>query len=909
MYGRGGDDELLGHGAPGTTVSAVSVEAFGGAGDDKLVGGYWTDELHGGPGADRLEGADSQDRLFGDAGDDELIGGPNDRDLDDRLNGGPGNDVLDGGPGLYPDLVIFGAGEGPVTVDLAAGTSIDHSGAAGIDVLRGIEGVWATQEDDHLLGSDGHDEFQAGAGDDLIEGRGAPDYANGSLGDDRIELGAGTDRADGHDGDDVLVGADGDDDLAGGAGDDEFDGGPGRDMARLKDVRQADVFLAEDRATFRDGSAAEPLSGIEDIEGGYREDLLVGDDGDNRLVASDDSFADVLRGGGGADTMETSWDVDTVDYSLAPAAIDVDDGLVLADGHGSQDRIMGGGTLRATPFADRVDQTEGGNLTVHALGGDDRLFGSRGDDTLLGGPGSDEIAAAGGNDVVSGGAGQDRLDGGPHRERDEVTYADAPGGVVLSLAAELATADGHGSSDIVAGFEDATGSSRDDRLSGTGGANTLSGGEGADTLHGADGSDHLLGGPGDDQADAGPGNDAVGGWAGDDVLQGGEGDDTIAGSEGADTLAGGLGRDRVLFYTPGGVRVDLSAGTVDEDGHGTADRVGGVEDVDGSWHADRITGNAEVNDLRGVTGADVIRGLGGDDTLSTRDHGLLVGGLGDDRLAGSSLGGTAGYDDALLGIDADLASGTVRDGQGGTDTLVEIRHLVGSPHSDSISGSTSANDLAGAGGSDAVRGGDGNDRLTGGSGSDTLDGDAGDDALAMRDGEADTGSCGAGSDRVEADEEALDPVAADCETVERSDPGEGDGTDTHDEGGAGGGGTQTQPEQQPAGDGQSETREQEVVGPLAGARIARSRRWLTVDTHAPTVLRISLGRRIHKRCAERACVRYRRVGSMLRRVDGGRDRLALSPKWRLLRGAYRLTIAAVEGGRRIGPPVLLRFRI
>jgi Ca2+-binding RTX toxin-like protein len=524
--------------------------------------------------------------------------------------------------------------------------------------------------------------------------------------------------------------------------------------------------------------------------------------------------------------LETSWNADTVDYSLAPGPIDVDDAIVLDDGHGSQDRLVGGGTLRATPFADRIDQTDKGGITVEALGGDDQLLGGPAEDTLRGGPGSDEIAAAGGSDLVAGGAGPDRLDGGPDgpHSGDSVTYSDAPGGVVLSLAEERAEADGHGSSDLVVGFEHAIGSSHDDRLAGTALANALLGGEGADVLHGAEGDDDLQAGPGDDRIDAGPGNDSLGGSAGNDILDGGEGDDNIAGSEGADTLAGGPGRDRALFYTPpGGIRIDLSIGSVEDDGYGTAERVSGVEDVHGSWHTDRITGNGEVNELRGGDGADVIRGLAGDDGIR---------------------------------------------GDGGPDTL------------------------------------------TGGSGRDTLEGDEGDDALAMRDGEADDGSCGSGSDHVEADEGDLDRVGTDCETVERQAGGEGgDGVDpaggNHGEGASGGSGSEDQPvrSDQPPGN-------REVTsGPLAGARLARSRRWVAVRTRAPAVLRILLERRIRTRCGERRCVRYRLIGSMRRRVGGGRAQLALPRRWRRGRGIYRLTVVAIETGERVGFPVRIRFRL
>ena len=55
--------------------------------------------------------------------------------------------------------------------------------------------------------------------------------------------------------------------------------------------------------------------------------------------------------------------------------------------------------------------------------------------------------------------------------------------------------------DILVGFENAVGSSFDDHLIGTRGANTLSGGAGDDTLTGGGGADGLSGGAGSDTAD------------------------------------------------------------------------------------------------------------------------------------------------------------------------------------------------------------------------------------------------------------------------------------------------------------------------------------------------------------------------------------------------------------------------
>lgn len=79
--GGQGDDELRFGGAS---------EAYGGDGQDTLVGFDGADYFDGGAGDDELYGASGNDTLLGGQGHDRLIGGAG----MDQLSGGPGNDAL-----------------------------------------------------------------------------------------------------------------------------------------------------------------------------------------------------------------------------------------------------------------------------------------------------------------------------------------------------------------------------------------------------------------------------------------------------------------------------------------------------------------------------------------------------------------------------------------------------------------------------------------------------------------------------------------------------------------------------------------------------------------------------------------------------------------------------------------------
>ena len=176
FQGGNGNDSFV------NNVASLPVIAFGGGGNDYLLGNNAADQLIGGPGNDVLDGRGGADKIWGSAGNDVLKGGSG----NDRLNGGAGEDKIEGSSGN--DKLWGGDGED----DLDGGSGNDDlMGGNDDDVLRGCSG------NDRMWGGDGNDRIYSGSGDDMLSGGG---------------------------GNDTLVSIDGDtnDDLWGGAGRDSF---------------------------------------------------------------------------------------------------------------------------------------------------------------------------------------------------------------------------------------------------------------------------------------------------------------------------------------------------------------------------------------------------------------------------------------------------------------------------------------------------------------------------------------------------------------------------------------------------------------------------------------------------------------------------------------------------------------
>ena len=208
-----------------------------------------------------------------------------------------------------------------------------------------------------------------------------------------------------------------------------------------------------------------------------------------------------------------------------------------------------------------------------------------------------------------------------------------------------------------------------------------------------------------------PGTDA-----GDDVYNMGQGDDQVQGGIGNDIINGGDGGDFLGYqqtaYNEGmpairGATIDVDAGTVLDPWGGT-DHFTSIESFGGSIFRDRFNGSVSNRDnFQGSRGNDIIDG--GD--ISFRD-GAVTG----DRKDTARYSGDY-WDGATRGIRVDLETsftggsvrGTIRDGFGNTDTVIDIERVEGTRFNDVFVGSRFDNVFAGGEGRDSYDGDGGSD--------------------------------------------------------------------------------------------------------------------------------------------------------------------------------------------------------
>jgi Ca2+-binding RTX toxin-like protein len=211
-------------------------------------------------------------------------------------------------------------------------------------------------------------------------------------------------------------------------------------------------------------------------------------------------------------------------------------------------------------------------------------------------------------------------------------------------------------------------------------------------------------------------DDTLTGTAGNDTITGLGGDDLLAGLAGNDLLDGGAGWDWADYGdATGAVVVNLATvGAQNTVGAGT-DTLVAIEGVIGSAFADRLTGSVDHTSwFSGGAGNDTITGRGVDYSRT-----------------------------ATTGVDVNLQTGSASDGQGGTDTLINVYSVVGTDFDDTIVGSNQYGALFGDVGNDLLEagsariildGGSASDTLIGGSFNDLLDGGAGRDSMTGGDG-------------------------------------------------------------------------------------------------------------------------------------------------------------------------------
>ena len=754
---------------------------IGTAGNDTIFPGSVSAGVTGGEpsdAADSILGGGGADSIGGGGGNDTIRGG----DGNDILNGGFGDDLLDGGAGF--DIVEYGDISGPVAptfvVTSAGGSNnVAVSGSVhGNDTVLAVEQINGTIGDDtFIIDSVNTDTFlfyvRGGAGNDSIAGpavlnRGlvldylAPFMSGGvSV---NLALGVASDGFGGTDSftninavrgsafDDTLIGGATNDRFRGMGGNDWIDGGAGSDLADYTQAAGAvSVDLSIGRAQDGDGGT-DTLISIEEVRGSNFNDTIIGSDGPERI-----------RGNAGNDSLVGGGGMDTLDLSAAPAGVGVSlfSGSAF-DGQGGTDTVSGFEYVLGSAFGDNLIGSAGDD-TLAGGAGNDVLNGRAGNDWLIGGADFDTASysfaasgisavvefngTTGHNATVTGGDGNDTLReveailGSPFDDVIEIRSVDVPvafqarggagndtiigmadrnfsvqadyllggmsSGIVADLGTGLVAQDGFGGQDLLVNIGMIRGSSL---------ADTIIGSEFNDRIRGRGGNDYLDGRGGTaDQLDYTQSPAAVSvNLALERALDGEGGLDTVIGFEDvratnfADTIigtglneffvpfggndyvdAGAGGADRVSYSggqgnVPGptqGVVVNLVTG-IAQDGWGGTDTLLGVERINGTPFADSIVGGAETNRFNG---------RGGDDTLD--------GGLGGDW---------AEYNNATSGVTVNLTTGIASDGEGGTDRLISIEHVIGSNHADHLTGvaqgGRSASDLRGGAGNDTLVG-------------------------------------------------------------------------------------------------------------------------------------------------------------------------------------------------------------
>ena len=395
------------------------------------------------------------------------------------------------------------------------------------------------------------------------------------------------------------------------------------------------------------------------VSGGSGDDSLRGQDGDDILLGGSDR--DTLIGGAGADVLDGGDGSDLASYQNA-------NGGVVAD---LSTECLNSGEASGDVYYE-IEGLIGSTY-------DDRLTGNDWANTLIGLLGNDVLRGLDGDDVLRGGLGADVLDGG--LGYDEVTYAEATGGVIVNLT-DASQNTGEAFGDRYISIEDVTSSAFADKIIGNDLNNQLKGNDGADVLDGGNGENTLLGGAGNDRL-----------YSGAD----------------ADVLNGGTDFDTVTYYNRlTGVQVYLWNPSKNT-GAAKGDTYSGIEVIDGTRFADVMEGTDLSSDIFwGDDGNDALKGWDGADTLSGGDgNDTLEGGAGADRFnGGTNIWETdyASYAGSVEALQVYLWDPSRNTGEAAGDVYISIEGLIGSAYGDVLEGNGETNQLRGEAGHDRLKG-------------------------------------------------------------------------------------------------------------------------------------------------------------------------------------------------------------
>lgn len=627
--------------------------AVGGSGNDLIIGNVQENSLVGNVGNDTLSGGEGQDAYFGGVGTDTLDFSEESNAFEVHLSSTHDNPgIIEGhanssdGHEVVRDVENVWLGSANDTIT-GSSKGNELSGGGGRDLIRGLGG------NDRLEGGDGKDTLEGGNGNDLMYGLSGNDEMSGDSGNDSLYGGIGNDDLGGGNGNDFLNGQDGKDTLDGGLGTDTVSGGDGDDVifasVGLDDLDGGHGVDTLDytnipignyainlsfNTAYRNGVAADLISGFENVVTTTGDDVLRGSNSANRLDSGsgDDSLSglnggdvllagrgnDTLNGGNGNDVLDGGNGNDTASYVDQFSGVRVDLGLETQQTVGAGvDTLLSIENVMGSSHDDWLIGNDGGNR-LEGRSGHDQMFGGNGGDVLDGGNGNDNMFGGAGNDIMIGGEGS-----------DWASYLFESSGVWVNLNST--------------GQQNTRGSGWDTLIS----VENLAGSTHADLLTGSSGNNYIDGHGGSDIISAGDGSDVIDGGAGDDAISGGLGNDIIDGGAGSDWALYSIGLSS-------GVSIDLGAGTQNTGGGGV-DTLISIEHVTGTRYADSLTGTAIANQLLGNGGDDWMWGNGGADTVNggTGEDAisggsgadLMIGGFGNDHQWGGTGSDTFGFDD------------------------------------------------------------------------------------------------------------------------------------------------------------------------------------------------------------------------------------------------------------------------
>jgi Ca2+-binding RTX toxin-like protein len=549
-------------------------------GIENLTGSAFNDSLTGDNGNNILVGGAGVDTLIGGLGDDVLIGGDNTDFIVDAagvvsIDGGIGNEQITVGAGVVSGTVDGGSG----TDSLTKGGSIAGLVLTSIEILN-TNGGTVTGRADQFEGFDtirfsiGQVSTavnlalsEAGVVDLTDELLGRRANVTGTSGNDTITTSNIADQIDGGAGDDVLSGNAGNDTLIGSLGDDQLNGGGDTDfIVDLSGIVAIDAGDGDDVITLG------ALLNAGTVAGGLGSDQL---NKGGAIAGLTISGIEIVNTNGGtllatADQLEG---FDTIRFSAAQSTTAVSLALSEAGVVDLSDELLGRRALFAGTSGNDIITTSNGSDQVDGGAGDDILTGNAGVDTLIGGVGDDTLAGGDGGDFLVDLAGIVAIDGGDGDDVLTVGAAVTAGAIAGGLGTDQLNKSGNLSAITVSGIETintnggtltATAAQLEGvdtiRFSAAQASATISlvqagagsvdltdevlgrrvlyqGSSGNDTVSLSDGADRLDGGAGDDTLNGGLGNDQVLGGIGNDLIVQGSADgrDLIDGGAGADT--------------------------------------------------------------------------------------------------------------------------------------------------------------------------------------------------------------------------------------------------------------------------------------------------------------------------------------------------------------------------------------